>query len=391
MTWAKLDDRLWADPRTDAAGLEAMGLWAVALSWMGAYNTNGVIPRACVARLAGRKAHWLADRLVKAGWWERLGADGWRLRGWALYLIPSASPNLPPNLLRTSLEGLTNPPANLGGTPPRTSDEPTSEPGGVRSDASNLPRTSGEPRGEPGGVCPEVHETDGPRERRGETPHAGARPDPDPTRSRKRSEDPPTPKNPEGFRLTPPDPSMASPAVKAKRGAATKAPPKKLAEDRYADAFEAGQKSQGFPITPLAGSDKKLLGTIAAAHARYRDDTPITGKELVQWFFARARDFRGDKPDTTFIRGGSGPIGFRTWLDNGGDGKPRPLAPGQEEPDEDDDDEANFPPLVDRDLPPPGYVPPTNEESIATLERAGLHHGAQALREKFAKEAADAR
>jgi hypothetical protein len=71
MTWAKLDDRLWADPRTDAAGLEAMGLWAVALSWMGAYNTNGVIPRACVAKLAGRKAHWLADRQVAGGRMER--------------------------------------------------------------------------------------------------------------------------------------------------------------------------------------------------------------------------------------------------------------------------------------------------------------------------------
>ena len=168
-----------------------------------------------------------------------------------------------------------------------------------------------------------------------------------------------------------------------KKPAPPKAPPKKLAEDRYADAFEAGQKSQGFPITPLAGSDKKLLGTIAAAHARYRDDTPITGKDLVQWFFARARDFRGDKPDTTFIRGGSGPIGFRTWLDNGADGKPRLLAPGQEEPDEDDED---LPP-PDEDLPP-GYVEPTREELIATLERHGLHEGARSIRENAGKQAA---
>lgn len=381
MTWAKLDDRLWADPRTDAAGLEAMGLWAVALSWMGAYNTNGVIPRACVARLAGRKAHWLADRLVKAGWWEKLGSDGWRLRGWALYLIPSASPNLPPNLLRTSLEGLPNPPTNLSGTPPRTSDEPTSEPGGVRFETPNLGRTSGEPRGEPGGVQSGVREIDGPRERRGETPHAGARPDPDPDPTREREEDPPTPKIPEGFRLTPPDPSPTSAATKAKRATSEKAAaPKKLAEDRYADAFEAGQKSQGFPITPLAGSDKKLLGAIAAAHARYRDGTAITGRELVTWFFQRARDFRGDKPDTSFVRGGASPIGFRTWLDNGGDGKPRPLAPGQKEPDEDDD--ANFPPPDERDLPPADYVEPPPEQLAARLESVGLHEGARVIRER---------
>jgi len=170
----------------------------------------------------------------------------------------------------------------------------------------------------------------------------------------------------------------------AKKKPAKKSPdkaPKIRAEDRYADAFAKGQASQGFPITPLASSDKKLLGTIAAAHARYRDGSPITGEALVQWFYQRARDFRGDKPDTSFVRGGASPIGFRTWLDNGGDGKPRPLAPGQQDP---DDDEPDFMP-EEEDIGPP--LPP--ERAAAVLESFGLHEGARVIRENAGKKAAN--
>lgn len=78
MTWARIDDGLHDDPRAEAAGLEAMGLWTLALSYMGDKRTD-VITRERLGKLAGRKAHWLAVRLVAAGWWEELPDRSFRL------------------------------------------------------------------------------------------------------------------------------------------------------------------------------------------------------------------------------------------------------------------------------------------------------------------------
>lgn len=88
MTWAKLDDRMHDDPRTEAAGVEAMGLWAMALSYMADYATDGRVSLARCRRLAGsQKGKRYADRLVTAGWWEA-HEDGYRLIDWTSYLIP---------------------------------------------------------------------------------------------------------------------------------------------------------------------------------------------------------------------------------------------------------------------------------------------------------------
>lgn len=153
---------------------------------------------------------------------------------------------------------------------------------------------------------------------------------------------------------------------RARRDPSEPKPPK--AEDRYADAYERGHRDAGFPITALTPSEKKRLGPIAVTHARYRDDTPITGDALVQWFYRRARAFRRDVPDPSRHRGGASPFGFGAWLDNGADGEERPLAPGQEEepPPSDDDLE-----LRDDRAPPPEYTPsPAAVESeLANLKR----------------------
>ncbi len=109
------------------------------------------------------------------------------------------------------------------------------------------------------------------------------------------------------------------------------------AADRYGAAYEKAHADAGFPIVKLSTSERKYLGAIAETHARYRDDTPIVGDELVQWFYRRGRAFRVDKPDPSRHRGGASPYGFRAWLDNGADGEERPLAPGQVEPDPEDD------------------------------------------------------
>ena len=84
MTWAKVDDKLHAHPKAELAGLEAMGLWAVALSYSAAYLTDGYVTRDRVFRLAGERGPEIAGRLVLAGLWE-VSAGGWTFHDWADY------------------------------------------------------------------------------------------------------------------------------------------------------------------------------------------------------------------------------------------------------------------------------------------------------------------
>lgn len=93
MTWARLDDQLHAHPKALAAGLEAMGLWTLALSWCRAYRTGGQVSPEALRRLAGPKAKRLAARLVDARLWKPAG-DGWRFHDWAEHYedAPGADP-----------------------------------------------------------------------------------------------------------------------------------------------------------------------------------------------------------------------------------------------------------------------------------------------------------
>lgn len=109
--------------------------------------------------------------------------------------------------------------------------------------------------------------------------------------------------------------------------AAPKAP-KVLAADQYAAAYIAGHAAAGGTIAALTKDEKGFLGRAANAHARYRDDTPITGDELVTWFRKRAEDFRRHVEDFSRHTGGASPRGFLAWLNNGHDGASRPWAPG---------------------------------------------------------------
>ena len=93
MSWARVGDELYDDPRTEAAGPEAMGLLLVALSWMARYRTDGWIRVDRCRRLVGpQRGKRLADRLVQAGWWEAPAeADGaYRLIGWEAFLLTAA-------------------------------------------------------------------------------------------------------------------------------------------------------------------------------------------------------------------------------------------------------------------------------------------------------------
>lgn len=71
MTWFKVDDKLCGHPKARAAGLPAMGLWAVAGSWCSQQLTDGHVPDWYVTTWPSGKQ--LAERLVQAGWWHKVG------------------------------------------------------------------------------------------------------------------------------------------------------------------------------------------------------------------------------------------------------------------------------------------------------------------------------
>lgn len=74
MPWVRLDDGFHSHPKALAVGLDGCGLFARALSYCGAYLTDGRVPHAWVmAQTAGDGA--LAIRLEEAGLWQST-ADG---------------------------------------------------------------------------------------------------------------------------------------------------------------------------------------------------------------------------------------------------------------------------------------------------------------------------
>lgn len=89
MTWARIDDGLYDDPRARRAGVDAMGLYVLAASYMGRYNTDGVIDRERVKLLVGRRGPYLAAKLVDAGLWTETDT-GWCLLEWEAVLVPRA-------------------------------------------------------------------------------------------------------------------------------------------------------------------------------------------------------------------------------------------------------------------------------------------------------------
>ena len=79
--WSKIDDKLHSHHKPRKAGLEAMGLWTLCLSYCGDQLTDGYVPAWFVATwVPGSKGLRLADLLVAAGLWEErnLGREnGW--------------------------------------------------------------------------------------------------------------------------------------------------------------------------------------------------------------------------------------------------------------------------------------------------------------------------
>ncbi|MFL0240808.1 hypothetical protein [Mycobacterium sp. SMC-17] len=84
-----MDDKLHSHHKPRKAGLEAMGLWAVCLSYSGDQLTDGWVPEWYVTTWApGVKGKRLAANLVQAGLWEpsrRDGEKGWMFHDYARY------------------------------------------------------------------------------------------------------------------------------------------------------------------------------------------------------------------------------------------------------------------------------------------------------------------
>ena len=71
MPWFKVDDMLHAHPKARKAGLEAMGLWALAGSYCSAYKLDGHVDSDWIE--GQKRGRTLANRLVSAGLWHESG------------------------------------------------------------------------------------------------------------------------------------------------------------------------------------------------------------------------------------------------------------------------------------------------------------------------------
>lgn len=71
MTWVKLDDKFWANPKVQAVGNEAAGAFARMLSFCGDHLTDGKIPEPTAQFIAGPET---LDVLEGHGFIERNGS-----------------------------------------------------------------------------------------------------------------------------------------------------------------------------------------------------------------------------------------------------------------------------------------------------------------------------
>lgn len=156
MTWVKLDDGLHRHRKARIAGLEAMGLWTMAASWVGDELTDGFVPRSVLYGWSP-VAHELAERLEVAGLWiptVHLGEEGWLFHDWADY-----NPTKEQVLTRRDAERekkrrqRASPAGTTEGTPSGTpAGRPAGSPGTGNSSYRNLPYPDS--RGESPSVSP---------------------------------------------------------------------------------------------------------------------------------------------------------------------------------------------------------------------------------------------
>ena len=83
MTWVKMDDRLPEHPKVIGLSDKAFRLYVTSICFSSANTTDGEIPRAALARLAGTPK--LAGELVAGGLWDTTSRDGWAVHDYLAY------------------------------------------------------------------------------------------------------------------------------------------------------------------------------------------------------------------------------------------------------------------------------------------------------------------
>lgn len=90
MAWARLDDRFHEHWKVADAGLEAVGLWTMCLTWASQARrtspTPGVVPDSVIARFAGAKAKRLVKQLHEVGLLDDKADGGWPIHDFDEYL-----------------------------------------------------------------------------------------------------------------------------------------------------------------------------------------------------------------------------------------------------------------------------------------------------------------
>jgi len=82
MEWVKLYTTFHDHRKTVELDANAIALWTLCLSWSGAQETDGFIPRRIGLRfLGGELGDEAAARLVRVGLWEDVDG-GYRMRNW---------------------------------------------------------------------------------------------------------------------------------------------------------------------------------------------------------------------------------------------------------------------------------------------------------------------
>jgi hypothetical protein len=82
MEWVKLYTTFHDHRKTVELDANAIALWTLCLSWSGAQDTDGFIPRRIALRfLAGELGDEAAARLVRVGLWEAVDG-GYRMANW---------------------------------------------------------------------------------------------------------------------------------------------------------------------------------------------------------------------------------------------------------------------------------------------------------------------
>lgn len=92
MTWARIDDTFWCNPKVVRLPDYAYRLYVQGLSWAAGQKTNGFIPDALLGSLSPLRSRYrAANALVSALLWERVdGANaGFQIHDWGVYNLPS--------------------------------------------------------------------------------------------------------------------------------------------------------------------------------------------------------------------------------------------------------------------------------------------------------------